>query len=291
MAQANQENPSMRADHDETESLSGLANHDTPLVRSNPIPTHLPTLTKLEISQQIQAATEPLTKQIELLVSMVNNLRESQSASSSEGSSAGPSNAERIRPNTYSDMVTGARRAQSRQPLNPASYFPNQMSTTFPTARTRNVFLDDNDEDDNRQTQNSQMEQVVDAIHRLPQILHRDAHQQKVLSTQVPNFRGSKDKFNEFEHLLLNHLRPHQNRLTEEAKLQYFQSLLRDESHRILANIAHQLRNNPQRRPTIIQQRIHQGRTSEKCQSISGTKSLMTPPKKTLVTSWRTSRK
>ena len=74
------------------------------------------------------------------------------------------------------------------------------------------------------------MEQVVDAIHRLPQILHRDAHQQKVLSTQVPNFRGSKDKFNEFEHLLLNHLRPHQNRLTEEAKLQYFQSLLRDEA-------------------------------------------------------------
>ena len=128
MTQANQGNLNMRSDHDETESLSGLANHETPLVSSNPIPTHLPGLTKLEISQQIQAATEPLTKQIELLVSMVNNLRESQTASTSEGSSAGPSNVERIRPNTYSDMVTGARRAHSRQPLNPLSYFPNQMS-------------------------------------------------------------------------------------------------------------------------------------------------------------------
>ena len=103
MSQVNQGNPNSRPDHDETESLSGLAQHQTPLVTGNPIPTHLPGLTKLEISQQIQAANEPLTKQIELLVSMVNNMRESQTASTSEGSSAGPSNFDRIRPNTYCD--------------------------------------------------------------------------------------------------------------------------------------------------------------------------------------------
>ena len=118
MSQVNQGNSNSRSDHDETESLSGLANHETPLVTGNPIPTHLPGLTKLEISQQIQAATEPLTKQIELLVSMVNNLKDSQATTSSEGSNPGPSNVNRHRTGTYSDMVTGARRAHSRQPLN-----------------------------------------------------------------------------------------------------------------------------------------------------------------------------
>ena len=37
-------------------------------------------------------------------------------------------------------------------------------------------------------------------------------------------------KCNEFEHLLLNHLRPHAHKLTEEQKLNYFQSLLSDEA-------------------------------------------------------------
>ena len=40
----------------------------------------------------------------------------------------------------------------------------------------------------------------------------------------------AKDMFWEFEHLWRKHLRPMNNRLTEELKLQYFQSLLREES-------------------------------------------------------------
>ena len=54
--------------------------------------------------------------------------------------------------------------------------------------------------------------------------------QPKILQTQVPLFKGNREKYNEFEHLLLNPLRPHMNRLTEEQKLNYFQSLLRDEA-------------------------------------------------------------
>ena len=38
--------------------------------------------------------------------------------------------------------------------------------------------------------------------------------------TQVPTFRGNKDRFYAFEHLLRNHLRPFSNRLLEEAELQ-----------------------------------------------------------------------
>ena len=52
----------------------------------------------------------------------------------------------------------------------------------------------------------------------------------KILQTQVPFFRGNQEKYNEFEHLLLNHLRPHQNKLSEGQKLTYFQSLLRDDA-------------------------------------------------------------
>ena len=43
-------------------------------------------------------------------------------------------------------------------------------------------------------------------------------------------FIGVREKYNEFEHLLLNHLRPHAHKLTEEQKLNYFQSLLRDDA-------------------------------------------------------------
>ena len=52
----------------------------------------------------------------------------------------------------------------------------------------------------------------------------------KIWHTQVPLFRGNREKYNEFEHLLLNHLRPHQHKLSEEQKLTYFQSLLRDDA-------------------------------------------------------------
>ena len=54
--------------------------------------------------------------------------------------------------------------------------------------------------------------------------------QPKILQTQVPLFKGNREKYNEFEHLLLNRLRPHAQILREEQKLNYFQSLLRDDA-------------------------------------------------------------
>ena len=54
--------------------------------------------------------------------------------------------------------------------------------------------------------------------------------QPKILKTQVPLFRGNREKYNEFDHLLKNHVRPHMHKLTEEQKLNYFQSLLRDDA-------------------------------------------------------------
>ena len=86
------------------------------------------------------------------------------------------------------------------------------------------------DEDERTaETPSSQMNQVVSAINSPLAILQSNVTQIKVLHTQVPKFIGSKDKSIEFEHLLLNHLLPHQHKITEENKLHYFPSLLRDE--------------------------------------------------------------
>ena len=59
----------------------------------------------------------------------------------------------------------------------------------------------------------------------------------RLLQTQVSTFRGSKDNFNEFEHLLRNHLQPINHRLPEEAKLQYFRNLLREEASGIYQSL------------------------------------------------------
>ena len=52
----------------------------------------------------------------------------------------------------------------------------------------------------------------------------------KLLQTQVPTCKGQRERYSELEHLLLNHIRPFQNKITEEEKLQFFTSLLREDA-------------------------------------------------------------
>ena len=73
-----------------------------------------------------------------------------------------------------------------------------------------------------------QIDDIVTEIHQLRDTMTDTVHHPEILQTQVSHFRGNSEKYNEFEHLLLNHLRPHQHKLSEEQKLTYFQSLLRD---------------------------------------------------------------
>ena len=75
-----------------------------------------------------------------------------------------------------------------------------------------------------------QIADVMTEIHHLRSTMGETLTHPKILQTQVPLFKGNRDKYNEFEHLLLNHLRPHAHKLTEEQKLNYFQSLLRDDT-------------------------------------------------------------
>ena len=74
------------------------------------------------------------------------------------------------------------------------------------------------------------MEDIETEIHHLSDTMSNNLQHPKILQTQVPLFRGNHEKYNEFEHLLLNHLRPHQQKLSEEQKLTFFQSLLRDDA-------------------------------------------------------------
>ena len=78
--------------------------------------------------------------------------------------------------------------------------------------------------------QDPQMGDVMSEIQHLRATMTDGVIQPKILQTQVPLFRGNREKYNEFEHLLKNHLRSHMHILTEEQELNYFQSLLRDDA-------------------------------------------------------------
>ena len=70
----------------------------------------------------------------------------------------------------------------------------------------------------------------MNAIETIPQRIKSATNRTKLLQTHVPNFRGQKEKFEELENFLLNHLSPLANKIIEENKLHFFQSLLRDEA-------------------------------------------------------------
>ena len=93
----------------------------------------------------------------------------------------------------------------------------------------RNQFHEDEyDEDYKDAPSNTTESALLNAIQDLPRKLQKT--NTKLLQTHVPNFCGTKDKYNEFEHLLLNHFRPTANKITEEDKIHLFRSLLRDEA-------------------------------------------------------------
>ena len=119
---------------------------------------------------------------------------------------------------TRSDMMTGV---STNSIPTPNLQQPPRTLPTPATNQTRNRAPSTND---------PQMDDVMTEIHNLRTTKTDGVIQPKILQTQVPLFRGNRDKYNEFEHLLKNHLRPHMNKLTEKQKLNYFQSLLQDEA-------------------------------------------------------------
>ena len=121
------------------------------------------------------------------------------------------------------DMVTGVTETRSTRP-----------SSSFTNFRP---YQDNDTDEEGDSTPRSNEERLSHAIETIPQRIKNTTTNTKVLQTHVPNFRGQKDKFVEFERLLLNHLSPLANRIPEENKLHFFQSLLRDEAIEYLQSI------------------------------------------------------
>ena len=146
-----------------------------------------------------------MNKQISDLTGLVLALTEKLSSNSGEGNSQ---NTASVKTCARSDMVTG---------VSPTNYLTNPHPTHQSTSRCP-------------QPPANQFDDIFNEIHHLRDTMTDTVQHPKILHTQVPLFRGNREKYNEFEHLLLNHLRPHQHKLSEEQKLTYFQSLLRDDA-------------------------------------------------------------
>ena len=173
-----------------------------------------------DISSQLSEMKENYERKINELHLEFSQLKDLMMAvidkTSNDGqpsSSQGPSK----QPQVGRDMVTGV--TETRSPR-PSSSYTNDFRR----------YQDDDIDKEGDSTPRSNEEGILNAIETLPQRIKGSTTNTKLLQTHVPNFRGQKDKFVEFEHLLLNHLSPLANKITEETKLHFFQSFLRDEA-------------------------------------------------------------
>ena len=144
----------------------------------------------------------------DLMMAIVNKNNSESQPSSSKGPSKPPQQ-------QGFDMVTGV---TETRPTRPSSSFTNFRR-----------YQDDDTDEEGESTPRSNEERLLNAIETIPQRIKSTTTNKKLLQSRVPNFRGQKDKFVEFEDLLLNHLSPLANKITEE-KLHFFQSLLRNEA-------------------------------------------------------------
>ena len=83
-------------------------------------------------------------------------------------------------------------------------------------------FAANNDEPD--------MKESINGITHVLIMIQRNIQKHALHQTQVPTFKGQKRRYNEIEHLLLNHIRRFQNKITREEKLQFFTSLLKEDA-------------------------------------------------------------
>ena len=95
-----------------------------------------------------------------------------------------------------SNMVTGVNRTHKHQ----RNYFHDEE------------FEEDYEDTSSNSTETALLHAIQDLSRKLPKT------NTKLLQTHVKNFRETKDKYNEFEHLLHNLFRPTANKIAEEIK-------------------------------------------------------------------------
>ena len=166
-----------------------------------------------EIKESYERRINELHREFSQLKDLMMVIVKKSNSESQPSSSKGPSKPPQ---QLGSDMVTGVTETRSSRP-----------KSSFTNFRRYQEY--DSDEE-GESTPRSNEERLLNAIETIPQRIKSTTTNTKLLQTHVPTFRGQKDKFVEVEHLLLNHLSPLANKITEENKLHFFQSLLRDEA-------------------------------------------------------------
>ena len=167
-----------------------------------------------EIKESYERRISELHQEFSQLKDLMMAIVNKNSSETQPSSSQGPS--KRPQQQLGFDMVTGVTETRS----------------TRPTSRFTNFrrYQEHDTDEEGESTHRGNEERLLNAIETIPQRIKSTTTNTKLLQTHVPNFRGQKDKFVEFEHLLPNHLSPLANEITEENKLHFFQSLLRDEA-------------------------------------------------------------
>ena len=158
------------------------------------------------VNQRFTEMNRQISELTNLVLALTEKISSNEKSSSNDREGNAPNITTSNELDARSDMVTG---------VPTTNYLPNpprQSTSQYP------------------QSSAQQYDDIVTEIHHLRDTITDTVQHPKILHTQVPLFRGNREKYNEFEHLLLNHLRPHQHKLSEEQKLTNFQSLLRDDA-------------------------------------------------------------
>ena len=166
-----------------------------------------------EIKESYERRINELHQEFSQLKDLMMAIVSKNSSESQPSSSKGPSKPAQQQ---GFDMMTGVTETRSTRPTSSFTNFQR--------------YQDDDTDEEGESTPRSNEERLLNAIETIPQRIKSTTTNTKLLQTHVPNFRGQKDKFVDFEHLLLNHLSPLANKITEENKLHFFHSLLRDEA-------------------------------------------------------------
>ena len=109
------------------------------------------------------------------------------------------------------DMVTGVQTNSHRR---------TRLQRATTNDNLTNHDQEQSEDDDNEPG----MTQLMNAITKVPTMIHSNTQKHKLLHARVPTFKEQKEDSSELEHLLLNHTRPFQKKITEGEKLQLFTS-------------------------------------------------------------------
>ena len=174
------------------------------------------TLTRDIVSEQIGKFIAPLSRRLEELTRLLQRMTTTWHLSHYPGTEFGIISGTATQ---QTDMVSRVHRTWHRW----------QMRTSPDTADDTRYSGDDRSFHPPTPTEMTDpYDHLLDAVTTLPSWIH--TNNPRLLETQLPTCRGTKDNLNEFENLLRNYLHPASIQLTEVAELRYFQSLLREEA-------------------------------------------------------------